>query len=329
MNQDINASFQSCVPDFLTYLRVERGASPNTIAAYQSDLHALAAFLADEGCPDLPPQGLDHLLLRKWLGTLYDHQAPASLARKVACVRSFLRFLIRRGRLETSPAALVSSPKLPRKHRQFFSVEEVFQLLDPPANPTPLTLRDLAAFELIYSAGLRVSEAIGANLLDLDLVEGWIRVTGKGAKERDVPVGARALLALERYLVEARPHLADANGLQDPDAIFLNHRGGRITTRSIHRLLKARQLALGMPADVSPHGLRHAFATHLLDSGADLRAIQDMLGHESLSTTARYTHNSLGRLMEVYDRAHPRAQRKPRPPAPPQPSPAAEPDADS
>ncbi len=295
--------------DFFTYLRVERGASPHTLDAYASDLAGLSAFLDDQGRGDDRPQALDHVVLRHWLGVELEGRTHTTLARKISCVRSFLRFLVRRGVLERSPAELLARPKLPQKTRPFLSVDEIYTLLDGPRRPGPLGLRDLACFELMYSSGLRVSELVGIDMEHLDLIEGWVRVLGKGSKERDVPVGSRAVDVLSEYLSASRPSLVDKTGAQDPVALFLNARGGRLSARSVRRLLKDAQVRAGLNVDVSPHGLRHSFATHLLDGGADLRAIQEMLGHERLSTTQQYTHNSLDRLMEVYDKAHPRAVR--------------------
>lgn len=295
---------------FLTWLRVERGASPGTIEGYASDLRTFEQFLHDSGRASLAPGELDHHLLRRWLGEQFAGRAPATLARRISAVRTFLRFLVRRGVIERSPADMLSRPKLPKTSRPFMAVDEVFALLDGPMRSGPLGLRDLAMFELMYSSGLRVSELVGIDLMRLDLVEGWVRVMGKGAKERDVPIGSTAIEALARYLDEARPLLVDSLGAQDPDALFLNATGSRLTARSVRRLLKESQLRAGLPGDVSPHGLRHSFATHMLDAGADLRGIQKMLGHEKLSTTQRYTHTSLDRLMEVYDKAHPRARRR-------------------
>jgi integrase/recombinase XerC len=176
-----------------------------------------------------------------------------------------------------------------------------------PGNASPLTIRDLTAFELMYSSGLRVSELVSVNLDSIDFIEGWIRVIGKGNKEREIPVTTTAIDLIGRYLAESRPLLISKDGVQDENALLLNSKGGRITARSIRRLLHEEEIEKGLTADVSPHGLRHAFATHLLEAGADMRAIQDMLGHARLSTTARYTHNNYERLVKVYDNAHPRA----------------------
>lgn len=305
---DIQSPLLSYVLDFLEYLRVEKGASPETIDAYSSDLDGFRYFLEEQGQKRILPGELDHHMLRHWLGEEYEGKKPATLARKVSAIRSFLRFLVRLDILEMSPADLIQRPKLPVQHRAFMSVDEVFQLLDSSRKEGPLGVRNQALFELLYSTGVRVSELVGLDLLRVDLEEGWIRVHGKGSKERDVPVGDKAGQALRNYIRNARPQLTTKEGTQDPEAVFLNFRGGRITARSVRRLLKEAQLAAGLDGDVSPHGIRHSFATHMLDGGADLRAIQDMLGHSQLSTTQRYTHTSLDRIMEVYDKAHPRAR---------------------
>jgi len=295
------------VNDFLTFLHVERGASPNTIEAYRSDLQNFASFLTEHRLNELEPQALTHLHLRHWLGSQHKGMARSTMARRVSCLRSFLQFLVKREILERSPAELLSRPKLPELNRPFFAIDDIFRLLDGHLKDGPAGRRDQAIFELIYSCGLRVSELVGADLQDLDLVEGWLRVLGKGSKERDVPLGSRAVDVVGTYLIETRPLLVDKHGVQDADAIFLNQRGSRLTTRSIRRFLDEAQLKLGLDPEVSPPGLRHSFATHMLDAGADLRAIQKMLGHERLATTQRYTHTSLDRLMKVYDSAPPRA----------------------
>ena len=304
------------IAQFLEHLRVERGLSPQTIHAYASDLKSLVRYVyaQDEGPNAL--EEIDHRLLRAWLGSTPSELANSSLARKISCLRTFFSFLVKNESLTRSPAARLSMPKVHRRDRPFFNVDEINQLLDNRDKSGPLGVRDQAIFELIYSSGLRVSEAVSCDLASLDAQEGWLRVCGKGNKERDVPVGSKAIEALQQYLQSARPLLADKLGKQDPTALFLNSRGGRLSARSVRRLLKEAELRAGVDTRVSPHGLRHAFATHLLDSGADLRGIQEILGHERLATTERYTHRSMGKLAQVYDQAHPRAKRRPRSPTP-------------
>ncbi|MEK7220798.1 MAG: tyrosine recombinase XerC, partial [candidate division NC10 bacterium] len=247
--------------------------------------------------------------------------AKASVARKLATLRSFFRFLCRQGRLSANPAKLVQGPRLPVRTTPHLSVDEVFQLLAAPASPAvansekagreaeALRARDRAILEVFYGSGLRIGELVGLNLPDMDLQEGLVRVRGKGRKERIVPTGQKAREALRAYL-EVRGVLCprSAGGPRDTEALFLNHRGGRITTRGVSQIVLRHLLASGLGKKITPHGLRHSFATHLLDAGADLRAIQELLGHARLSTTQRYTHVGLDKVLEVYDRAHPRAR---------------------
>jgi integrase/recombinase XerC len=294
---------------FLDYMRAERGATAETLRAYTADLRGFEAWM-DEHVPSLGLQDLEVGHLRRFLASLVRECGPATLARKVASLRSFFRFLARRRGLKKNPAQQLSAPKAPMPLRSLLSVDEAFHLCDHSATGDPLALRNRAMWELLYSTGLRVSELVGLDLDRLDLAEGWLRVTGKGRKVRQVPIGEPAVRAVEAYL--SRREELKGTGPQDPHAVFLNCRGGRLTARSVRRLLREAQLAVDMDPKVSPHGLRHSFATHLLDAGADLRAIQELLGHASLSTTQRYTHVSTSRLMEVYDRAHPRAKRRPR-----------------
>jgi len=229
---------------------------------------------------------------------------PTSLARKLATLRSFFRYLNREGVMEGNPAKTIPSPAAPQKLPPILTVDETFRLLDGPGVSPRSILRDRAMFELLYSSGLRVSELVGLNGEDLDRDGGVVRVRGKGRKERLVPVGSKALLALTRYLSEERKSLP-AEG----DPLFVNLRGTRLSTRSVHRILASRRRRQGEPKKVTPHSLRHSFATHLLSGGADLRAIQEMLGHRSLSTTQRYTRVDLDQLSRVYDKAHPRSRR--------------------
>ncbi len=289
---------------FLGYLRAERGASAETLRAYAGDLGVFAEWLAERpACERL--EDIDTHVLRLFLGERSRGAAPASASRRVASLRSFFRFLRRRGDLEVDPASVLEAPKQPVRVRAHLSVDEAFALMGDGAPDSPAEVRDRAMWELLYSAGLRVSELTALDCEDLDWEQGWVRVLGKGSKVRDVPVGGPALAALQRY--RARRAELQPAGTSSP-ALFLNQRGGRLSARSVRRLLREAQLKLGAEPKVSPHGLRHTFATHLLDAGADLRSIQEMLGHASLSTTQRYTHLSTAQLMAVYDRAHPRAR---------------------
>ena len=304
--------YEECVDWFIDYLRVERGASPETTRAYRSDLEQLGQFMRDQLHKD--PLHIEHIGTRElqlWMRdrSFEQDNKPASIARKVSAARSFLRFLMRRGHLKENPAQLLSTPKVNHALRNFLSVDDIFHLLESHAPDDALGVRDMAMWELAYGAGLRVSELVGVDLLDLDLSHGWVKVLGKGNKERFVPMGSKAAGAIERYLAR-RLELISA----PTDALFLNYLGGRLTTRSVHRLLKAHLLRAGLDPEVTPHGLRHSFATHLLDSGADLRGIQEMLGHASLQTTQRYTHVSLQTMLSAYDAAHPRARKRTRSP---------------
>lgn len=295
---------------FCDYLRSERSASPETLRAYRGDVEAFFAWVsAADGPADAA--SIDVRWVRRYLSAVIDTQKRSTVARRLSALRSFFRFLVRRGKATSNPAALVGTPKQEGQKTEFLTVDEMFRLLDQLETSNPLRIRDLAIWELLYGSGLRVSEASSIDLDDLDLESGWVRVLGKGSKEREVPLSDTSIRSLQRYLV-VRPTLRDGEGRQDAEALILNARGGRLTPRSIRRLLKKAQADAGLDQRVSPHGLRHSFATHLLDGGADLRSIQAMLGHSSLSTTQRYTHVSLDRLMDVYDSAHPRARRSSR-----------------
>jgi integrase/recombinase XerC len=312
------------IEEYLTSLRAERDASPHTLRNYRIDLDQFLAFARERtGTPEGPPlDGVDHLMVRGFLAWLHGRRVSrATMARKLAAVRSFFRFLCRQGRLRANPAELVRAPRLPVRTTPHLSVDEAFQLLAASAQQAEATgaaapkqvetaahlrLRDRAILEVFYGAGLRIGELVALDLPDVDLAEGLARVRGKGRKERVVPVGRTAVEALRDYLA-----VRDA-GRQlragDQPALFLNHRGGRLTTRGVSRIVLRYLLSSGVGKKVTPHGLRHSFATHLLDAGADLRAIQELLGHARLGTTQRYTHVGLDKVMEIYDRAHPRAR---------------------
>jgi integrase/recombinase XerC len=295
---------QGWIDRFQHYLAVERNVSAHTCAAYRRDLSEFQKFLATHGGAELAElQRLDHLLLRRYLAELHKRNQRTSIARKLSALRTFCRYLVREGVLPSNPAEGVATPKRNRYLPKTLSVDEATALMERGHGATLLALRDRAILELLYSSGLRVSELTGLNVGGLDLRENLVRVLGKGRKERIVPVGRKAHEALSAYL-EARGTLGDDQPL------FVNHRGGRLTPRSVQRHLKVRLLKAGVLKDISPHALRHSFATHLLDGGADLRAIQELLGHASLSTTQRYTQVSVDQLMAVYDRAHPRSKKK-------------------
>jgi integrase/recombinase XerC len=287
------------VPAFLQYLAAERGASPHTLRSYAADLAELSQFLRSVKVVQVAEA--DARALRAYLAWLHGRGlAKSSIARKLAAVRSCFRFLARRGHVETNPARQVASPRLPRRLPSFLPKDESKELLDAPVEDSAAGRRDRALLELLYASGLRVAECCGLDLEDLDRRHGTVRVLGKGGKERVVPVGDAALAALDDYL--ERERLGAKGG-----PLFRNPRGGRLSTRSARNVVRRRARAAGIARRVTPHTLRHTFATHLLGEGADLRLIQELLGHSRLSTTQRYTHVSPEQLMKVYDAAHPRA----------------------
>ena len=277
-------------------------ASPHTLRNYASDLRQFLDYFSPPGESPPPVAAFDHLHIREFLGALYSRKnSKRSVARKLAALRAFFRFLGRERLISTNPARLVATPKLPRTLPAVMTAEQANNMLDGLLDTAggQAFERDRVIFELLYGCGLRVAELVGLNLEDVDWGDRWIRVRGKGRKERQVPFGAKAADALERYL-EARA------GFDSP-ALLLNRRGGRLTARSVERIVKRYAVLLSGDPTLHPHSFRHAYATHLLSSGADLRAIQELLGHASLSTTQKYTQLSLKDLMEVYDRTHPKA----------------------
>jgi integrase/recombinase XerC len=283
--------------EFLRYLDLQRGASRHTLRGYATDLTEFRAFLSREGLGDLADA--DARAIRAWLAWLHDRKlAKSSIARKLATVRSCFRYLARLGVVEFNAARQVRSPRLPKRLPSFLPKDESKGLLDAETERSEAGLRDHALLELLYATGLRVAECCGLDLDDVDRRRGAVRVMGKGGKERVVPAGDAALGALDAWL--------SVRG-EDSGALFTNLRGGRLGTRSVHRIVKWRARAAGIARRVTPHTLRHTFATHMLGEGADLRLIQELLGHSRLTTTQRYTHVSPEHLMKVYDSAHPRA----------------------
>lgn len=305
--------FAKSVERFLDYLRDQRRASPQTLRAYRNDLGQFRDYLAGERRDGKAPapEKIDALAVRGFVARLSrSGLGKSSIARKLSTVRSFLRHAVREGRLESSPADAVRAPRVPKALPRTMTVDEIFNLLDRIEDDGPAALRDRAIIELLYGGGLRVSELVALDRDDLDLTAMLVRVLGKGNKERLVPFGRKAAEALGRWLERARPLRARGD---EPQAVFLNLRGGRLTDRSVRRILDRRLRDAAIHARLSPHALRHSFATHLLGAGADLRSIQELLGHSSLSTTQRYTHVSTDALMKIYDKAHPRAQPKKKP----------------
>jgi integrase/recombinase XerC len=296
---------------FLEFLASEKGYSRNTCRGYRHDIgefvHIVARMgggTATEARKALAPGQITVLMIRGYLTALHKKNSKATIARKLSAVRSFFKYLVKHGFLQNSPAEQVMTPKQSRHIPVYLSVDEMLRMLDGISVDTLFGARDRAMFETIYSSGLRVSELAGMNVADVDFSGGMIRVVGKGDKERRVPVGGHALAAIEAY----RKRLAGETGIgMDPEgALFLNKYGNRLTTRSMARILEKIARQCGIPVPVSPHALRHSFATHMLDAGADLKVVQELLGHESLATTQKYTHVSISRLMEMYDKAHPR-----------------------
>lgn len=318
---------KSAIEKFLRYLRYERNASPETIRGYAIDLQQFRGFLTPPGETTPPPAAIDHHMIREFLGFLYARKLEkSSIARKLAALRTFFRFCVREGIIRQNPARLIATPKLPRRIPPILTAEEMNQFLDGLANASPrpgarrkprtpksekeawlILKRDRAILELLYSSGLRASELTGMNLENVDTAGQMLRVRGKGRKERIVPFGSKALAALEAYWPVRDALLQQPDAQPSEQAVFLNHRGGRLTPRALGLIVKKYTRLANVNWNLHPHSLRHAFATHLLADGADLRAIQELLGHALLSTTQRYTHSTIEQLMAVYDKAHPHA----------------------
>ena len=297
------AALSEQIAVFCRYLDSERNVSPHTLEAYRRDLEQLAAFVACETGAAARISDVDHLLLRRYLAQLGKQAKKSSVGRKLAAIRSFFRYQVRSGAIEKNPAELIATPKKENRLPFHLNIDQVTTLVEAPQDGEEFAPRDRAILEMLYSCGLRVSELTGLAIGDLDLAGGMVRVLGKGGKERIVPVGSRALEAVREYL-------ALRGGLAGSGPLFLNTRGERINRRSVARIVDAHVLRIAAFKRISPHVLRHTFATHMLEGGADLRAIQELLGHASLSTTQKYTHVSIDRLMEVYDKAHPKAHTK-------------------
>jgi integrase/recombinase XerC len=336
---------KSAIEKYLQYLRSVRNSSPHTILNYGKDLEQFVIYLSPPGVETPSLASITHLTIREFVGHLHEHGLQkSSIARKLAALRSFFKYCVREDVLKESPARLVPTPKLPKRVPSVLSAEEMGGFLDqlagtgsplaPPlkhkklrtapskdstraSGPVDDSLflpRDRALLELLYAAGLRVSELTGLNLADMEKKECILRVRGKGNKERIVPYGAKAQEALEKYwplrddlLLQKAAARGGRRGPAHVEAIFLNYAGRRLTQRSVGRIVKKYVKLVNMNWDLHPHSLRHAFATHLLADGADLRAIQELLGHQSLSTTQKYTHASIRQLMEIYDKSHPHA----------------------
>jgi tyrosine recombinase XerC len=298
------------IAKFAIHLQL-RNSSPHTSRNYLSDLEQLNDYLTpddDSGVrPEYPVEQLSHLVLREYLSHLYDQKIEkSSMSRKISAIRSFCKFLCNEGILQANPAQMVKLPKVTKKIPKHLTVDDCVRLIESPDLSTPLGMRDRAILELLYASGLRVSELTGLNMGDVNFPESMVLVRGKGKKERIVPFGRHCHQALTLYL-ETRRCRVGQSSLPSDAAVFLNHLHTRLTSRSVCRIVEKYVLFCGLNQKITPHGLRHSFATHMLNSGADLRSIQELLGHKSLSTTQRYTHLTIGHLMEQYDKAHPKA----------------------
>lgn len=301
-------SYSSFIQEYREALIHEMNSSPHTVKNYLHDLTNFAGYLA-KFHPDVMVKGemdiqrIDPVMLRSYLAFLYQSLSPMSIARKISTLKGFFGYWQKRGKISQNPAQVLHSPKIPKQLPKFLNVDEIFTLLDSLRKDTFAGRRDKAILELLYSSGLRVSELVGLNPDKLDLENRLVKVCGKGNKERIVPIGKKAVESIFRYL-ETRGQKMRSFA-EDP--LFLNNRGGRLTVRSVQRLVDDAIRQSGISKRVSPHVLRHSFATHLLNSGADLRSIQELLGHASLSTTQKYTHVNVDQLMKVYEKSHPKA----------------------
>ena len=289
---------QRFVDKFINYLKVEKNSSAHTITNYLVDLKAFEQFLGEKDVASV-----DHLMLRKFLAEMRARNyAKRTIARKLASLRSFFRFLYREGHIKANPITAISTPKLDKKLPIVLDEGKVATLLQCPPEDDIFGLRDRALLETIYSAGIRVSELVGLDVRNVDLIGEVIKVFGKGSKERMVPIGAPAASAIRKYLDKRGEAKA-----RDKNAVFLGKNGTRLRDRSVRRIIDKHMRACSLAEHISPHSLRHSFATHMLDRGADLRSVQELLGHANLSTTQIYTHVTMERLKSVYDKAHPRA----------------------
>ncbi len=289
---------KNLLKDFLSYLKNERGYSDHTLRAYEKDIGDFLEFLK------VDPARIDIHEIRSYISHLSSKGLQkTSISRCLSSIRSFFRYLHREGYIKKNPAKLISHPRVPKKLPSFLTVDDVFNLIETTDNPEAvddfIRVRDRAILEVLYGSGLRVSELTGLNMEDINLKEGIIRAKGKGKKERLVPIGKKAIEALKGYLSHR------IKRVKDSDALFINRMGKRLSSRTVHRIVVKYAGILGLLSKIGPHTLRHSFATHLLQAGADLRVIQELLGHSSLSTTQRYTHIDAAHLIEVYERAHP------------------------
>jgi integrase/recombinase XerC len=306
-------SVKNLISDFIESLAVEKGYSENTCRGYRNDLEGFVEYLAQnpitghQHSPTGGPvkiDGLQPITIRGYLGWLHKKNKKTTIARKLSAVRSFFKFLVKRGVIDDNPADSILTPKQDKTIPEYLPIDEMFRLLDFIQTDGILDLRNRAIFETLYSCGIRVAELVGMDTRNVDFNAGVIRVLGKGSKERIVPIGEKALTAIRIYRERTKTEWSISTDHNGP--LFLNKNKGRLSARSVARILDNLVKACGLLTPVSPHTMRHTFATHMLDAGADLRIVQELLGHKSLSTTQKYTHVSIDRLMETYDRAHPR-----------------------
>lgn len=301
------------IRDFESHIETERNLSPHTRRNYITDIRQFQAFLSEnninvEGGSSDRHIRIDHMVLRAFLAYLYRRNVKkVTISRKIASVRAFFKYLLREGRIPYNPAEMIHAPKIEKYLPTFLSVDEVFSLIGVTFSNDAFGLRDKAIIELFYSSGIRVGELTDLNMDDIDWSSSLMKVRGKGRKERIVPIGGPAMKALSDYTGKRRTLIRERNA-DSGSPLFLNRFGKRISTRSISRIIDKYMLVSGINKKISPHALRHTFATHLMDGGADMRVIQELLGHESLSTTQKYTSMSISRLLEVYDKAHPKAK---------------------
>ncbi|HSQ83644.1 MAG TPA: site-specific tyrosine recombinase/integron integrase [Desulfobacterales bacterium] len=308
----ISQSLNNQIRSFIDSLQSEKGYSVNTCRAYSHNINEFISFISEsyfstdnqEGADLLKAEHIESLMIRGYLAFLHKKNKKVTIARKLSAVRSFFRFLVKHGVILDNPLDLILTPKQVKAIPVYLPVDDIFRLLDSIKTDTLAGIRNRAIFETLYSSGIRVSELEGLNVFDVDFSRCLIRVVGKGNKERIVPIGKKAVATIKEY----RKRLQSEAGIAEEDngPLFLNKDNGRLTSRSIARILNKTARECGLLIPVSPHALRHTYATHMLDAGADLRVVQELLGHKSLSTTQKYTHVSIDRLMETYDKAHPR-----------------------
>jgi integrase/recombinase XerC len=298
------------IHSYIEYIGAEKGYSGHTIRNYKSDLRQFSKFVVAKKVVAKGDPGIelvDYNLIRSYLGQLFNTCKRTTIARKLSTLKSFFSYLELRGLTSINPAVDIMTPKQEKRIPTYLPIDDMFSLLEQPDREKELGLRDLAILELLYSSGLRVSELVTLDIEKLDLTSRLVRVSGKGGKERLLPVGRKATVVIKEYLENTEKARKKAGYSTMYGPLFLNYRGGRLSVRSVDRLVKRYSRQCGITAEISPHSIRHTFATHLLDGGADLRSIQELLGHVNLSTTQKYTHVSIDKLMEVYDKSHPRS----------------------